>query len=109
MLGGNLGNTFLTSLDANLGKNLLAAGGYTNDYVLANRGISSTDNVPIIVAYSISSKQIYWMISDLSKLNYVINSIRLSPNGNYLIAMVSPPSIGSGFIQLYDSLTGVLI
>ena len=37
ILGGNSGNTSFTSLDVNLAKDYLAAGGFTNDYELTNR------------------------------------------------------------------------
>ena len=56
ILGGNLGNTVFTSLDTSLSNDLLTAGGYTNDYALANSLFSSTDNVPLIVAYSIRTR-----------------------------------------------------
>ena len=80
-LGGNKGNTSFTALDANLDMNVLAAGGYTNDNELFNRGNTFSTNVSIIGVYNISTIQILWMKSDLSKDTFITNSIRLSPNG----------------------------
>jgi hypothetical protein len=106
-MGGNQGNTNFNAIAANLLSDVLAAGGHTND-----PGITNTNSVtrfPLIVVYSMSTKIIRWMKTDTSKVGYITLTIKLSPNGNFLIGLLAPASSAIEYFQVYNSLNGDLL
>ena len=86
IFGGSSGNSRILSVDANSVKDILAAGGETADSNIVGTTLSGP--APTISVYSISTTQIYWMKTDVSKSPGSTFHLSLSPNGNYLIAMI---------------------
>ncbi len=94
-MGGDQGDTNFNAIDANLASDTLAAGGHTNDPGITNTNIAS--RLPLLVVYSISTNLIRWMKTDISKDGYTTNTISLSPNGNFLIGLLTPASSGTAY------------
>ncbi len=103
-MGGNQGDTYFNAIDANLASDVLAAGGHTYDHEIT--GTSTPSQLPLIVVYKILTKDIRWMKTDTSKAGYTTRTISLSPNGNFLIGLLIPASLGTEFFQVYNSFTG---
>ncbi len=49
------------------------------------------------------------MKTDTSKVGYITLTIKLSPNGNLLIGLLTPASSGTEYFQVYNSLNGSLL
>ena len=62
IMGGNQGDTNFNANVANLASDVLAAGGHTNDNGIT--GLSTPIQLPLIVVYKISTKDILWMKAD---------------------------------------------
>ena len=87
---GNQGDTNFNVIYANLALDFLAAGGQTNDPEITVT--SNASQLPFIVVYSMTTKVIRWMKTDISKIGYTTNTISLSPNGIFLIGLLAPAS-----------------
>ena len=107
IMGGNQGDTNFNAIDANLAADVLAAGGHTYDHEIT--GTATSSQLPLIVVYKISTKDILWMKADTSKAGYTTITISLSPNGEYLIGLLAPASSGTEYFNVYNSLTGNLL
>jgi len=107
IIGGNQGDTYFNAIAANVASDVLAAGGHTSDHELT--GTSTFSQLPLIVVYKISTNDIRWMKTDTSKVGYTTNTISLSPNGNFLIGLLSPASSGTEYLYVYNSLNGNLL
>ena len=90
IMGGNLGDTNFNTIDANLALDILAAGGHTFDNEIT--GISTASQLPLLVVYKISNKDIRWMKTNTSKVGYTTLTISLSPIGNFLIGLLDSGS-----------------
>ena len=88
IFGGYNANTFSYAIDGNLTKDLIVVGGRTADPWLA--GVRLNGGAALFVsAFSISTTTIYWAKSDASKSWYLPISLSLSPNANYVIALIN--------------------
>jgi hypothetical protein len=95
-MGGNQGDTNFNAIAANLDADVLAAGGHTYDNEIT--GTTTASQLPLLVVYKISTKDIRWMKTDTSKTGYTTNTISLSPNGNFLIGLLD---YGSSSIEYF--------
>ena len=107
IMGGNQGDTNFNAIAANVALDVLAAGGHTYDHEIT--GTATSSQLPLIVVYQMSTKDILWMKADTSKVGYTTNTISLSPNGNFLIGLLAPASSGTAYFNVYNSLNGDLL
>ena len=68
ILGGTLGNTGPSEIDANLAKDLIVLTGYTEDNGLAGYNLNGGGQT-YVASFSISSTRIYWAKADTFKMD----------------------------------------